>query len=278
MRAKNNAVYFAVHEPKGAEIPVVVEIPHAGVFVDAASLATLAAPARSIGQDADLYVDELYAGAADQGATVLAALASRYVCDLNRAETDLDGLAVQGAPARSTPHGLIWRSTTENVPALTAPLESTELTRRLELVYRPYHRTLVGLLEAKREKFGYAILLCAHSMPSAGRAGHIDAGRDRADVVPGSRGRTTAAHAVIDAPERLARSMGWTVAHDDPYRGGFSTAQYGRPDLGVHAVQVELARRLYMDERHLIIKHNDFQRVQSYCEALVANLGALALG
>src|SRR5204863_9926181 len=121
-------------EPRGAEIPVVVEIPHAGVFVDAASLASLAAPARAIGQDADLFVDELYAGAADLGATVLAALVSRYVCDLNRAESDIDGLAVQGAPARSAPHGLIWRSTTENLPALTAPLDAKELTRRLDLV------------------------------------------------------------------------------------------------------------------------------------------------
>ena len=267
-----------MHEPKVPEIPVVVEIPHAGVFVDPASLSTLAAPARAIGQDADLYVDELYAGAPGLGATVLAALVSRYVCDLNRAETDVDGLAVQGASARSAPHGLVWRSTTENLPALTAPLDARELTRRLELVYRPYHRTLTALLEAKRAKFGFAILLCAHSMPSSGRPGHIDAGRERADVVPGSRGRTTAASAVIEAPERLARAIGWTVVHDDPYRGGFSTAQYGRPDLQVHAVQVELARRLYMDEHKLAIKPNEFAKVRSYCEALVANLGTLTLG
>lgn len=271
-------MYFAVHQPKGPEIPVVVEIPHAGVFVDAPSLASLAAPARALGQDADLYVDELYAGAADLGATVLAALVSRYVCDLNRAETDLDGLAVQGAPTRSAPHGLIWRSTTENTPALTGPLDPKELTRRLEMVYRPYHRTLAGLLEAKRSKFGFAILVCAHSMPSSGRPGHVDAGRERADVVPGSRGRTSAAPSVIEAPERLARSMGWTVAHDDPYRGGYSTAQYGRPDLAVHAIQVELARRLYMDEHRLLIKPNEFSKVRSYCDTLVANLGKLALG
>lgn len=271
-------MYFAVHEPRGTELPVVVEIPHAGVFVDAASLANLSAPARAIGQDADLFVDELYAGAADLGATVLAAMASRYVCDLNRAEGDVDGLAVQGAPARSAPHGLIWRSTTENVPALSAPLEPRELTRRLDLVYRPYHRTLASLLQAKRAKFGFAILICAHSMPSSGRPGHIDAGRERADVVPGSRGRTSAAPEVIEAPERLARQMGWTVAHDDPYRGGFSTAQYGRPDLNVHAVQVELARRLYMDEQALVIKSNEFDIVRSYCQALVAHLGSLKLG
>ena len=271
-------MYFSVREPEGTETPLIVEIPHAGVGVDPESLATLAAPARAIGQDADLYVDELYARAPALGATVLVSHMSRYVCDLNRAETDLDGLAVQGAPARSAPHGLVWRATTENQPALQAPLSPRELERRLELVYRPYHRTLATLVEHKRRRFGYAIVLCAHSMPSSGRLGHTDAGRPRADVVPGSRGRTTAATAVIDAPDELAKEIGWTVSHDDPYRGGYSTGHYGRPDARVHAVQVELARRLYMDERTLSKKLNDFGNVSRYCDTLVARLGATTLG
>lgn len=271
------AVYFSVREPQGRETPVVVEIPHAGVLVDPQSLATLAAPARSIGQDADLYVDDLYERAPALGATVIVAHVSRYVCDLNRAENDIDGLAVQGAPTRSAPHGLIWRSTTENQSALQAPLTSLELERRLELVYRPYHRSLAALVQQKRRKFGYAIVLCAHSMPSLGRLGHTDAGRERADVVPGSRGRTTAAASVIDTPEILAKELGWTVSHDDPYRGGYSTGHYGQPGSRVHAVQVELARRLYMDERALTKTPNRFAEVSAFCDTLVARLGALAL-
>jgi N-formylglutamate amidohydrolase len=270
-------VYFSVREPKGRETPVVVEIPHAGLLLDPETLATLAAPARAIGQDADLYVDELYAGATSLGATVLVAHASRYVCDLNRAETDVDALAVQGAGSRSAPHGLVWRATTENQPALLAPLTPAELERRLRAVYRPYHATLAALLEKKKERFGHALLLCAHSMPSLGRVGHSDAGRERADVVPGSRGRTTAGAAVIDAPELLAREHGWTVSHDDPYRGGYSTGHYGKPQTRVHAVQVELARRLYMDERTLTKKPRDFEKVRSFCDALVARLGSLGV-
>ncbi|HEX3596113.1 MAG TPA: N-formylglutamate amidohydrolase [Polyangiaceae bacterium] len=271
-------MFFSVRDPVGRETPLVVEIPHAGLLVDAESLSTLIAPARAIGLDADLYVDQLYARAPELGATVLVAHASRYVCDLNRSETDVDGLAVQGGTTRSAPHGLVWRTTTENQPSLTAPLTPRELERRLELIYRPYHRTLASLIEAKRARFGHAVLLCAHSMPSLGRLGHSDAGRERADVVPGSRGRTTAAASVIDSPDVLARETGWTVSHDDPYRGGHSTVHYGRPAAGVHAVQVELARRLYMDERTLEKKSNDFEKVQSFCDALVARLGALALG
>jgi N-formylglutamate deformylase len=181
-------VFFSVREPEGPESPLVVEVPHAGLWIDPESLWTIAAPARSIGRDADLYVNELYEEAPRHGASVLVSHVSRYVCDLNREEGDVDHLAVEGAPSRNAPHGLIWRSTTDDQPALFAPLSRRELTRRLDLVYRPYHRTLRELLERKRRQFGFAILLCAHSMPSFGRAGHGDTGKPRADVVPGTRG------------------------------------------------------------------------------------------
>lgn len=268
---------FTIIEPTARETPVVVEVPHAGLQIDAPALATLVAPARSIGRDADLFVDDLYADAPAHGATLLVARVSRYVCDLNRAETDVDPGAAVGGQAWNTPHGLVWRTTTEDEPALTAPIAAGELERRLASIYRPYHSALARLLEAKRERFGFAILLCGHSMPSRGRAGHRDSGAIRADVVPGSRGRTTAAAAVIETPDLLARRRGWTVSHDDPYRGGYSTAWYGRPAAGVHAVQVELARRLYMDEDALAKKPDDFVAVRDFCAELVAALGGLAL-
>lgn len=270
-------VYFSVHEPTARETPVVVEVPHAGLFIDPEALATLVAPARAVGQDADLYVDALYADAPAEGATLLVAHVSRYVCDLNRAADDVDHLTVEGGSGRPSPHGLVWRATTENLPALKEALPRGELDRRLCRIYEPYHATLRGLLDAKVARFGHAVLLCAHSMPSRGRAGHADPGRPRADVVPGSRGRTTAARSVIAVPDELARDRGWTVAHDDPYKGGYSTAKYGQPRAHVHAVQVELSRRLYMNERTLEKKPNDFVRTQDYCRAVVARLGAVAL-
>jgi N-formylglutamate amidohydrolase len=270
-------VYFSVREPSTEEIPVVVEVPHAGLFVDPVSLASLAAPARSLGQDADLYVDELYVDAPAVGAHLLCAHVSRYVCDLNRGEADVDEKTVEGGTARSAPHGLIWRTTTEDAPALVRQLPRSELDRRLETIYRPYHRTLRELIEAKQRRFGFAILLCGHSMPSRGRAGHSDPGRERADVVPGSRGRTSAGFGVVNVPEAVARELGWSVAHDDPYKGGFSTGHYGQPGQGVHAVQVELARRLYMDERSLAKKPKDFDKTRGYCRTVVARLGEVSL-
>jgi N-formylglutamate amidohydrolase len=243
--------------------------------VDAAVLSTLLAPANALGRDADLYVDELFQDAPAQGAALLAAHVSRYVVDLNRAELDFDALAVEGGSARVSPHGLIWRTTTEGRSALAGPLSRAELERRLDLYYRPYHAALKRVLEARVATFGFAILLCAHSMPSRGRDGHQDTGRERADVVPGSRGRTSAAASVIDCVDRAAREAGFSIAHDQPYRGGFSTGHYGRPDHGVHAIQIELSRRLYMNELTLERKARDFEQLRGFCRELVARLSVV---
>jgi N-formylglutamate deformylase len=266
---------FSVIAPTAAETPVIVEIPHAGIWIDGPALATLAAPARAIGRDADLWVDELYANAPARGATTLVAHVSRYVVDLNRSEKDVDSETIDGAPptARAT-RGIIWRLTSDGARTLEAPLSRAELDRRLETFYRPYHRTLAKLIEDKRAKFGFAIVLAAHSMPSLGRVrGETAAGTaKRADVVPGTRGRTSAAHGFIDVVDRVARAAGYTVAHDEPYQGGFTTMFYGQPSAGVHVVQVELARRLYMDEVTLL-KTPSFERTAAFCEALVETLG-----
>jgi N-formylglutamate amidohydrolase len=265
---------FTVIEPSAGETPLIVEIPHAGLSVDARALAYLIAPARSVGRDADLYVDELYADAPLAGATTLVSHVSRYVCDLNRSELDLDPEAVQGAPAEArATRGLIWRLTSEGARTLDGPIPRAELERRLEHCYRPYHRALSGLIERKRERFGFAVVLAAHSMPSVARSSTGDARIVRADVVPGTRGRTSAAAALINCVDNAAKRAGFSVAHDDPYQGGFTTQHYGRPRDRVHVVQVELARRLYMAEANLT-KSDDFGRIRAWCTDVVRALGS----
>lgn len=267
-RVRRGTVFFRVEPPRTSEIPVVVEVPHAGLYLDPESLAYCAAPARSIGRDADLYVDELFARAPELGATLVSAQTSRYVCDLNRAADDLDAQTSPIGQMPASPFGVIWRRTTEGRPALTESLPRREVERRLDSYYRPYHATIARLLQEKRERFGYAVLLCGHSMPSNGRLGER-----RADVVPGSRGRTSSARSFIEAADEVAARFSYSVAHDQPYRGGFSTGHYGQPNENIHAVQIELARRLYMDEGSLMRIFPAFERCQSFCEALVAQLG-----
>jgi N-formylglutamate amidohydrolase len=253
----------------------VVEIPHAGLGVQPFDCASVVAPPRALASDADLFVDELYADAPAEGATLLVSHVSRYLCDLNRSEADLDERAAEGGASRSAPHGLIWIATTEGLPAMSRRLTRAELALRLDSIYRPYHATLRRLLDEKRRRFGHVVLLCGHSMPSRGKGRFAD--QPRADLVPGSRGRTTAAARVIDCPDQLARERGWTVSHDDPYRGGFTTAHYGNPRRSEHAIQVEISRRLYMNELTHGKLPNEFRKVRSFCRTLVARLGALKL-
>jgi N-formylglutamate deformylase len=263
---------FDVIEPKSGESPVVVEVPHAGLLIDAESLAFTAAPARSIARDADLYVDELFQDAPLEGATLVCAHMSRYVIDLNRGEDDVDQDAVEGGGRTPWPRGLIWRLTTDGDAALFRRLPRAELERRLEAIYRPYHRAVASLLARKQARFGFAVLLCAHSMPSLARRGHSDSPGMRADIVPGTRGRTTAAPNVIDLVDWHARSYGFTVRHDDPYRGGFSTGFYGKPTHTVHAIQIEISRRLYMDESTHRKDAQGFRVVRDFGRSLVSQL------
>lgn len=268
--------YFVTLKPGENETPVVVEVPHAGLDVPPHFANQLLASARSIARDADLFVDELYEGAVDEGATVLAARVSRYVVDLNRAESDVDGESVAGAPSTPrAPRGVVWRLTTDNEACLAAPLTPVELEARLAEIHRPYHATLAEIVRGKIAKFGVCVVLAGHSMPSVGRSGHGDASVKRADVVPGTQGRTTAAARFIDLVERHAKDAGLSVKHDEPYRGGFTTRHWGQPSANVHAVQVEIARRLYMDEVALR-KTASFEGMRKFAAELVRKLGQAA--
>lgn len=263
---------FEVVEPE-EDSPVVVEIPHAGLGLDPPTLSWIVAPARCIARDADLYVDQLYADAPGLGATVLQAKVSRYVVDLNRADTDYDGQTVDGGSTADRPRGVVWRLTSEGYPVLRERMPRAELERRLARFWRPYHATLSELLAKKRRDFGFAVLLCAHSMPTPRTRGLRSLMPSTvADVVPGTRGRTSAAARWIDAVDAVARAHGFGVEHDVPYRGGFSTGHYGRPDEGVHAVQVEVARRLYMDEDTLELAPEGAARLGTFASALVERL------
>jgi hypothetical protein len=267
---------FSITEPDGVpETPLLVEVPHAGLDVPPTLGQCLIAPARSIARDADLYVDALYQDAPLDGATLICARVSRYVVDLNRAESDIDGESVEGGRASpKAPRGLIWRLSTDGNPCMLRPLPRHELEARLAAVYRPYHAAIAEIVARKRARFGFAIVLAAHSMPGVGRSINGEAGLVRADVVPGTLGRTSANSRFIDAVDAHARGAGMTVKHDDPYRGGFTTRHYGRPHDGMHTVQVELARRIYMDETGLAPRDGKFAAVRAWCRDLARTLGS----
>jgi N-formylglutamate amidohydrolase len=221
-------------------------------------------------RDADLLVDALFRDAPSLGASLLVANWSRHVIDLNRSALDIDSGTVAGStkPAHLR-HGLIWRATGKGRALLTSPLAMEALHALLEAVHAPYHDALAQEIGRKKRIFGCAILLAAHSMP-----GTDARGAPRADVVPGTCGRTTASAPVVETVERIARDHGFHVRHDDPYRGGYTTQTYGKPSLGVSAIQVEISRRLYASEEDAQ-PHEQFERVRELANALVNGLGAI---
>jgi N-formylglutamate amidohydrolase len=258
---------FEIHEPDGDESPVVVEVPHAGLAADAEALAWMAAPAYCMARDSDLYVHELFADAPKHGASMLVARVSRYIVDLNRAAHDYDDGAVEGGGRAERPRGVIWRLSSDGMPVLRRRLSRDEYLRRIEHFYRPYHDALEALLQRKRERFGFVVMLCAHSMPTPRSRGAITA-----DMIPGTRGRTSAGARWIDLIDSTAREHGFRVQHDVPYRGGYSTGHYGQPDEHQHVVQLEIARRLYMSERNLAREPKGFAAMRAFSGELVARL------
>lgn len=268
---------FFLTEPVGDETPVLVEVPHAGLAIPDAVRDSVAVTRDIVLRDSDVYVDKLYSGAERFGATLLTAHVSRYVVDLNRAPDDVDRHTVPDHPNPRgvQPRGVVWRVTTEGMPALREPLTYASLQARLARYHEPYHEAIVRTLESKRERLGHAILLAAHSMPSVSRVSV--SGLPRADVVPGTRGRTTADARVIECVDAHFRAAGLSVKHDDPYRGGWSTATYGRPEERWHAIQIELNRALYMDEANSEPRDGDFEALQEIVLGLVRALGTLRL-
>lgn len=271
--------FVELTQPQAEPTPVLVEVPHSGLQIPTEVELQLDASPLAVLRDSDLYVDQLYARAPSFGATLLVSRVSRYVVDLNRGPDEVDSAAVPRHPkARHIPaRGVVWRAGTDGSPLLRAPLTVDQFSKRIEHYYEPYHRTLSDVASQIREQHGHVMVLAAHSMPSEGRRVLGGEPVPRADIVPGTRGRSTADGRIIDLIDAHFRDAGLSVKHDDPYRGGWTTGYYGAPRQGRHVVQIELNRALYVDERSSEIKKHDFVALQTILDRLVGRLGEMML-
>jgi N-formylglutamate amidohydrolase len=197
---------------------------------------------------------------------------------LNRAPYELEQALFKDAlPAHIDRHsaraaaglGTVPRLVAEKTPIYDGKLSFAEAERRIQNVYHPFHRKLEDTLHTLLHSFGYAVLLDTHSMPS--QATRLSSKGRRIDFVLGDRyGRSCDAR-LSDWLERDLTARGWQVARNKPYAGGFITDRYGRPADGMHAVQIEINRAIYMDEKNYT-KHAGFTRLQNDLTGLVAAL------
>ena len=206
----------------------------------------------------DAYVDILLEGAEQQGATVLKALFPRAYLDANRTEDDLDpDLLVPGANVTAGEKsklgiGLVRRVVTPEYPIYDRRLTLDEVDNRIRTYYRPYHHALAHNLSTLHADFGQAAFIDWHSMKSVGNAATPDgAGAKRADFVLGDRFGETCSPDLTQAVVDYLSGQGFSVSVNVPYAGGATLRRYGKPEQGVHGLQIEMNRALYLDEKNV---------------------------
>ncbi len=248
---------YELIRPHEQMLPFVFASPHSGDNYSKEFLAQSRLDAIAIRRSEDCFVHELFGRAPELGGPLICALFPRAYLDPNREPYELDPKMfadplpsfVNSRSARvSVGLGTIARVVSNGAEIYRKKLSFAEVERRIDRLYFPYHAMIKQLLVATRAKFGAAVLVDCHSMPSTGTAIEGDSGRRRSDFVLGDRFGTSCDPAIVDLFENSLTAMGYSVARNDPYAGGFVTQNYGRPNSGIHALQVEVNRALYMDE------------------------------
>jgi N-formylglutamate amidohydrolase len=272
---------FEVRRPAGAAggaaSPFVFASPHSGRLYPTDMQAALDEAA--IRRSEDAFVDVLAAAGPRYGAPLIAARYARAYIDVNRQAYELDpamfedelpAFAQARTPRVAAGLGSIARVVAEGQEIYARKLTFAEAARRIDTVHAPYHAALSALLTEAKAAFGFAILIDWHSMPSAAAAAAAR-GRRGCDFVLGDRFGAACSGAVASAVERELEAMDYAVARNAPYAGGHTTEFYGRPADGVHALQIEINRGLYLNERTLK-RHGGFDRLARDLERLVQSL------
>jgi N-formylglutamate amidohydrolase len=255
---------YSVRLPEGETEALVFASPHSGRDYPAELMAAAALDAAAIRRSEDAFVDELIASGPACGAAVIAARYARAFIDVNREPYELDPAMFEDelpafARARTARVaaglGSIAKVVGEGQEIYRRKLTFAEARRRIEGAHRPYHQALAGLIETTRARHGRAALIDWHSMPSAASGLNAANAHDRArrgcDIVLGDRFGSACAPDLTRLVERQLEAMGYRVARNAPYAGGYTTEFYGRPGEGVHALQIEINRAVYLDESTL---------------------------
>lgn len=273
-----------VVHPAQPTSPLVFSSPHSGNVYPAGFVAASRLDPIMLRRSEDAFVDELYADAPAAGAPLLKARFPRAFIDPNREPYELDpGMFASTLPEwvnRSSPRvgaglGTIARVVANGAEIYRGKLDFAAAETWIAQLYRPYHNALGALLDQTAERFGRVLLIDCHSMPAVGGPMDRDPGKRRADFVLGDAHGTSCGQGVIDWADSCLSSLGYSVARNDPFAGGFITRHYGRPATGRHALQIEVNRRLYMDESR-IARNANFPRLAADLARFVRTAAAEA--
>jgi N-formylglutamate amidohydrolase len=274
---------YEIAMPARQTLPLVVASPHSGLVYPPEFLAASRLDRDRLRRSEDAFVDEIFGGATALGAPLLKANFPRAFIDPNREAFELDPAMFEEplpawvnmrSPRVAAGLGTIPRIVSSGEEIYGRKLSFAEVQNRIERYYRPYHEALGELVVATRRRFGYCILIDAHSMPSSGGPDLPEQGLRRTDIVLGDCFGTASAALVSLRVRETLEPLGYRIAHNDPYAGGFVTQHYGRPLEFVHALQIEINRALYMDEQ-AIRPSPGLARLARDMDRVIAALGGI---
>ena len=272
---------FELYYPDDWDAPLVYDSPHSGTRLPFGMSTKL--PKIELAKWEDVYVDELYRDAPNFGAPFLAANYHRTFVDLNRHKFDLDpALQEPNSELRLLPqdytlesgNGLLKRFGPNGEQMVEGTLSDTQIVQLLATYYHSYHGALHDLLEQARNKFGVVYHINCHSMFSTTQEGmnkYSNDGSKRADFVLSDRDGLTCSLELRDFVEETSKKLGYTVAINDPFKGGEMVDMYGDPKRNVHSLQIEMKKSLYTNEE-TFERHDGFAKTQQNLNKLMEEL------
>ena len=276
------AAYY-LSEPNKRTSSVVFASPHSGSDYPDWFLKQTVLNHKTIRSSEDAFVDLLFQDVADFGAPFLKAGAPRAFLDLNRSPEELDPALIEGVrkpghnPRVASGLGVIPRVVANGRAIYRGKLPMSEAKRRIDGYWHPYHARLQSLLNESHQMFGQAILVDCHSMPHEALDSVCRKGGKCPDIVLGDRFGAAASPEIVDEIEAAFAAAGFTVKRNTPFAGAYVTQAYGRPSRKQHAIQIEIDRSIYMDEKR-VRPNADFDQVRALLSQVSARIVAFGQG
>lgn len=276
----SEALPYRIIGPTESAAPIVLASPHSGREYPGAFLAQSRLTLGQLRRAEDAYVDELLGDAVAEGVPLIAARYGRAYLDLNRDADEIDPAMIadplppsagQASDRVAAGLGVVPRIAAHGLDIYASRLRLAEVESRVGALHRPYHRGIDMLLDRALARHGYAVLLDCHSMPTP------PGGPSSPQFVLGDLHGQTAAPRLVDAIEATIAGAGFRVSRNAPYAGGYTTLHHADRARGVHVVQIEVDRSLYMDPARLA-RHAGFAAVASVFRQLIGQLLAVAPG